>query len=105
MRPFAEMAWEFIRMAVPIVEGVSTGKWEDFKAEKPGSKSELLRLWDKQTTELNEKFPKIPLSYVFFSNKGVVRLRTAAFDFGQICPDTALRGELDLPIVIELRFA
>jgi hypothetical protein len=58
MRPFAEMAWEFIRMAVPIVEGVSIGKWEDFKAEKPGSKSELLRLWDKQITELNEKFPR-----------------------------------------------
>lgn len=60
MRPFAEMAWEFIRMAVPIVEGVSTGKWEDFEAAKPSGKSELLRLWDEQTTELNEKYPKIP---------------------------------------------
>jgi len=60
MRPFAEMAWEFIRMAVPIVEGVSTGKWEEFKAGKPSSKAELLRLWDEQTTMLNEKFPKIP---------------------------------------------
>lgn len=60
MRPFAEMAWEFIRMAVPIVEGVSTGKWEEYKTAKPGSKSELLRLWDEQTAELNEKFPKIP---------------------------------------------
>ena len=46
MRPFAEMAWEFIRMAVPIVEGVTTGKWEEFKKEKPNSEeSELLRLW------------------------------------------------------------
>jgi uncharacterized damage-inducible protein DinB len=60
MRPFAEMAWEFIRMAVPIVDGVSTGKWEEFKAEKPTSKNELLRLWDEQTTELNKKFAKIP---------------------------------------------
>lgn len=60
MRPFAEMAWEFIRMAVPIVEGVATGKWEECKAAKPSSKSELLRLWEEQTTELNEKFPKIP---------------------------------------------
>src|SRR6201984_134122 len=34
MRPFADMAWEFIRMAVPIVEGVSTGKWEEYKAAK-----------------------------------------------------------------------
>ena len=63
MRPFAEMAWEFIRMAVPIVEGVATGEWKEwneFKGTKPATKSELLSLWDKQTTELNEKFPKIP---------------------------------------------
>ena len=60
MRPFAEMAWEFIRMAVPIVDGVSTGKWEEFKVDKSTTKSELLRVWDEQTTELNKKFPKIP---------------------------------------------
>jgi len=60
MRPFAEMAWEFIRMAVPIVDGVSTGKWQEFKGTKPTTKSELLRVWDAQTTELDEKFPNIP---------------------------------------------
>ena len=60
MRPFAEMAWEFIRMAVPIIDGVSTGKWEDFKGTKPAAKSELLRLWDLQTAEINQKFPAIP---------------------------------------------
>ncbi len=60
MRPFAEMAWEFIRMAVPIVDGVATGKWEEYKGPKPVSKSEILRLWDTQTAELNEKFPNIP---------------------------------------------
>jgi uncharacterized damage-inducible protein DinB len=60
MRPFGEMAWEFIVMAVPIVEGVSSGKWEEFKGAKPSSKSELLRLWDAQTVELDKKFPKIP---------------------------------------------
>jgi uncharacterized damage-inducible protein DinB len=60
MRPFAEMAWEFIRMAVPIVDGVSTGKWEEFKGTKPSTKSELLSLWDAQTAELDAKFPSIP---------------------------------------------
>lgn len=60
MRPFAELAWEFIRMAVPIVDGVSTGKWEEYKEAKPSSKSEILRLWDEQTDQLNQKFPKIP---------------------------------------------
>jgi uncharacterized damage-inducible protein DinB len=61
MRPFADMVWEFIRMAVPIVDGVSTGEWKEFKETKPTTKSELLRLWDAQTRELDEKFPNIPL--------------------------------------------
>ena len=60
MRPFSEMAWEFIRMAVPIVEGVSTGKWEEYKGTKPETKSELLRVWDVETKVLDEKFAKIP---------------------------------------------
>lgn len=60
MRPFSEMAWEFIRMAVPIAEGVASGKWEEFKRPKPTTKSELLRLWDEQTEQLNEKFGQIP---------------------------------------------
>jgi len=60
MRPFSEMAWEFIRMAVPIVDGVATGKWEEFQSPKATTKSELLRVWDEQTRELDEKFPTIP---------------------------------------------
>ena len=35
MRPFAEMASELIGMTTPVVEGVSTGKWEEYKAAKP----------------------------------------------------------------------
>jgi uncharacterized damage-inducible protein DinB len=61
MKPFAEMAWEFIRMAVPIVEGVATGKWKEYDSgSKPASKAEILMLWDLQTAQLNEKFPTIP---------------------------------------------
>ncbi len=60
MRPFSELAWEFIQMAVPIAKGVASGKWEEYKHEKPTSKSELLKLWDEHTTALNETFPKIP---------------------------------------------
>ena len=55
MRPFAEMAWEFIRMAVPIVDGVATGNWAEFKGTKPIGKSELLKLWDTQTLKLRAK--------------------------------------------------
>ncbi len=62
MRPFSEMAWEFIRMTGPVVEGVSSGKWQEYSGSgsKPTTKSELLQLWDAQTVELNEKFTRIP---------------------------------------------
>jgi uncharacterized damage-inducible protein DinB len=60
MRPFSELAWEFIRMAVPIVDGVTTGKWEEYKGMKPETKDYLLQLWDAQTVQLDEKFGKIP---------------------------------------------
>jgi uncharacterized damage-inducible protein DinB len=61
MRTFGELALEFIGMAVPIVEGVSTGKWEAFQyGSKPETKNELLLLWDAQTALLDERFPKIP---------------------------------------------
>jgi uncharacterized damage-inducible protein DinB len=63
MRPFSEMALEFIRMAVPIVDGVSTGEWKEYnqsEEQKPKTKAELLRVWDEQTALLDEKFPQIP---------------------------------------------
>jgi uncharacterized damage-inducible protein DinB len=63
MRPFAELAMEFIRMAVPIVNGVATGKWQEWSGSetvKPATKAELLSLWDAQTEALDEKFPQIP---------------------------------------------
>jgi uncharacterized damage-inducible protein DinB len=61
MRPFGEMALEMIGMAVPIVEGVSTGNWAAFDyGVKPATKSDLLELWDAQTVKLDDKFPQIP---------------------------------------------
>jgi len=62
MRPFSELAWEFIRMAVPIAEGVATGKWQEFDMSKASvtTKSDLLRVWDEQTRRLDEVFPQTP---------------------------------------------
>ncbi len=60
MRTFSDLVWEFIGMAVPIVDGVATGKWERFEGAMPTSKSGLLKVWDEDTAALNEKFPQIP---------------------------------------------
>jgi hypothetical protein len=63
MRPFSDMAWEFIRMAVPIAQGVGTGEWKEWTGGdigKPTTKAELLRVWDAQTPALNEAYAAIP---------------------------------------------
>jgi uncharacterized damage-inducible protein DinB len=60
MRPFGELAYEFIKMAVPIVDGVASGHWEEYAGTKPSSKAELLAVWDRQTREIDERFPAIP---------------------------------------------
>jgi uncharacterized damage-inducible protein DinB len=60
MRTFGVMALELISMAVPVVDGVATGKWAAFEYQKPAAKDELLKLWDVQTKLLDEKFPTIP---------------------------------------------
>jgi uncharacterized damage-inducible protein DinB len=60
MRPFSELAMEFLKMAVPIAHGVATGEWKESKLAAATSKAELLEMWDQATAELNEVFPTIP---------------------------------------------
>jgi uncharacterized damage-inducible protein DinB len=61
MRPFSELAMEFVKMAAPIARGVATGKWTSFgEAPSPKTKAELLTLWDQSTDEINAVWPTIP---------------------------------------------
>ena len=69
MRSFGQMALEMISMAVPVVEGVATGKWAAFENRKPETTADLLLLWDEQTAQLNEKFPTISPERFFVVEK------------------------------------
>ncbi len=60
MRPFAEMALEFLKMADPVAEGVATGRWESSSVTLPQTKAELLALWDKATGAIDQIWPTIP---------------------------------------------
>lgn len=62
MRPFSELTMEFLKMAEPIARGVATGKWEEWSegGSAPKTKAEILVLWDKATTALDEIWPTIP---------------------------------------------
>jgi len=60
MRPFSELAMEFLKMAEPITRGVATGEWVSKDLTTPGTKVELLALWDQATTAINTIWPTIP---------------------------------------------
>ena len=60
MRPFAQLALEFIGMATPILRGVATGEWSYAPPTAPTTQAELLRLWDETTAEIDRLWPQIP---------------------------------------------
>lgn len=61
MRPFAELVYEFLGMAVPGVTGIATGTWDKWAdATKVNTKKELLAQWDKATEEIDRIWPRIP---------------------------------------------
>jgi uncharacterized damage-inducible protein DinB len=62
MRPFSAMAAELVGMAVPTLNGVITGTWEQFAATAATTKAQLLQQWDDATAEINERWPRIPPS-------------------------------------------
>jgi uncharacterized damage-inducible protein DinB len=62
MRPFGELANEIVLMAAPMVRGAATGTWDLSASRDPRPKSEILRLWDEGTEELNRLWPLIPSS-------------------------------------------
>ncbi len=61
MRPFSELVYEFLGMAVPGLQGIATGTWQKFAdAEKVTTKAELLALWDETTNHINNLWSTIP---------------------------------------------
>jgi uncharacterized damage-inducible protein DinB len=61
MRPFSDLVYEFLGMAVPGLNGIATGKWQKWAdAEKVTTKAELLAIWDEATAQINELWSTIP---------------------------------------------
>lgn len=61
MRPFSELVYEFLGMAVPGLQGIATGKWQKWaEGEKVTTKAALLALWDQATAQINEIWETIP---------------------------------------------
>lgn len=67
MRPFSELAMEMIGMAYPGIQGIATGEWREVhellhhsKKTIPKTKTQLLRLWDEVTEEIDKLWPQIP---------------------------------------------
>jgi uncharacterized damage-inducible protein DinB len=59
MRTFGQLASEMLNMALPMVRGVVNGTWEPFSTTEIRAKSELLRMWDESTEQMNALWPQI----------------------------------------------
>jgi len=65
MRPFAELAMEMLRMAVPGLKAMITGKWQTWEEltishPMPNTKNDILRKWDEVTEEIHWWWNQIP---------------------------------------------
>jgi uncharacterized damage-inducible protein DinB len=60
MRPFAQLATEMYKMAIPTLEGIATGHWNYDKTPMPKTRDELLQHWDDTTAAINRIFPQVP---------------------------------------------
>jgi uncharacterized damage-inducible protein DinB len=54
------LAMEMLTMAAPMVKGVVSGEWTMPTDREPRPKSEVLRLWDESTEQLNRLWRQIP---------------------------------------------
>jgi uncharacterized damage-inducible protein DinB len=60
MRPFGALALEMLSIAVPMVRGIVDDKWDTSFSREERSKSEILRLWDDATQQMNATWPQVP---------------------------------------------
>jgi len=61
MRPFATLTMEFLRMSVPTLRGMVTRAWESSEVPQATTKAELLAAWDRDTEEIEQLWPRIPV--------------------------------------------
>ena len=61
MRPFSALTSEMLGMAVPTAQGVLTNDWKSYEGAPVTTPEGALKMWDEQTTQLNEIFVQIPV--------------------------------------------
>lgn len=59
MRSFGVMALELISIGAPMIHGMARGDWVNLTDRDPLPKSELLRLWDEATTQIDALWPQL----------------------------------------------
>ena len=62
MRSFGAIIQELLGTAGPAARGLATGDWGESFEREAAPKSELLRMWDETTEEINRYWPQIDAS-------------------------------------------
>lgn len=61
MRTFGAISIELLNMALPTVRGIVTERWETMEKMEDPSKDDILREWDRSTSEIDALWPQIPV--------------------------------------------
>ena len=56
MRTFGELALEIATMGAPMLRGLATDQWDDFRDRAARPKGELLKVWDEATREIDSRW-------------------------------------------------
>lgn len=64
MRPFAGFVQEFCQMALPTIEGLSTGNWPWIDDPAPVTRQEALERWDGITASMRATWPALTAQHL-----------------------------------------
>ena len=60
MRTFGELALEIVTMGAPMVRGTVTGDWTTSSSRERRPKTDILRMWDEATQQIDDLWKQIP---------------------------------------------
>lgn len=61
MRTFGELALELLGMATPMIRGMATGEWQEFRLSEEKTKAAVLAAWDEATKQIDTYWAQVPV--------------------------------------------
>lgn len=61
MRTFGELALELLGMAAPMIRGLATNEWQEYRPGAEKTKAAVLAAWDEATKQIDAYWAQVPV--------------------------------------------